>query len=294
MTYMRCSVGMVEFRAPLHELSPSHSTSNGDVEWHERGSLAELAHADRIATIGRLAASVPHEINQPVTAMVTNAQAALRLLDRQAPNLEEARSALAAIVQDGHRACNLIGCMRALIKKTPLQRDRVDINETIRGAIELTHGEAVKNNVSVRSELEADLPAVHGDRVHLQQVILNLIINAIEAMSSVSEGPRELLIRSSKSEACVLVMVRDSGPPLGPGALERAFDAFYTTKPSGLGLGLSICRAIIEAHGGRLWASPNRTRGATFQFIVGEGGVIDARSAATVSKTRATVASLPA
>jgi C4-dicarboxylate-specific signal transduction histidine kinase len=226
--------------------------------------------------------------------MITNAQAALRLLDRQVLNLEEVRSALASVVQDGNRACNVISCMRALIKTTPLQRVCLDINEAIRDVIELTHGEAVKNGVSVNSELADGLPLVQGDRVHLQQVILNLIINAVEAMSSVSEGPRELLISSSKAEAGVLVVVRDSGPAVALGAIECAFDAFYTTKPSGLGLGLSICCAIIEAHGGRLWASPNSIRGATFQFIVGEGGAIDPWSAATVSKTRSTAADLPA
>jgi C4-dicarboxylate-specific signal transduction histidine kinase len=224
--------------------------------------------------------------------MVTNAQAALRLLDCQAVNLEEVRSALASIVQDGNRASQVIGCMRALIKKKPLQRDRLDINEAIREVMELTHGEAVKNGVSVKSELADGLALMHGDRVHLQQVILNLVINAVEAMSGACEGPRELLIRSSEAEACVFVTVRDSGPALAPGALERAFDPFYTTKPGGLGLGLFVCRAIIEAHGGRLWAIANRARGATFQFIVDEGGSIDTQSA--VSKTRSTAADLPA
>lgn len=294
MAYMRCSASMADLCAPPpgREVSPLQPAYTRDTERQESGSLTELTHADRIATIGRLAASIPHEVNQPITAMVTSAQAALRWLDRQAPNLEEVRSSLAAIVQDGNRACNVIGCMRALIKKTPLQRDRVDINRAIREVIALTHGQAVRNGVSVKSELEDGLPLVQGDRVHLQQVTLNLIINAVEAMSSMSEGPRELLISSSKAEAGVLVMVRDSGPAVAPPALERAFDAFYTTKPSGLGLGLSICRAIIEAHGGRLWASPNRTRGATFQFIVGEGGSIDTQSAPT--ETPGTAAKLPA
>jgi C4-dicarboxylate-specific signal transduction histidine kinase len=212
----------------------------------------------------------------------------LRLLDHQSPDLEEVRSALASIVQDGNRACRIIGCMRALIKKTPLRRDCLDINEIIREVIELIHSEAVTNGVSVRAGLADGLPRVQGDRMHLQQVILNLIINAVEAMSSMSDGSRELLVSSSKAEIGVLVMVRDSGPPVAPGALMRAFDAFYTTKPSGLGLELSICREIIEAHGGRLWASPNRARGATFQFIVGEGSPIDTHSAATVRKMRAT------
>jgi signal transduction histidine kinase len=179
-------------------------------------------------------------------------------------------------------------------KKKPLLRDRLDISEAIREVIELTHGEAVRNGVLVKLELAEGLPLVQGDRVHLQQVILNLIINAIEAMSSASEGPRELLISSSKVEAGVIVMVRDSGPAVASAALTRAFDAFYTTKASGSGLGLSICRTIVEAHGGRLWARPNKTRGTTFQFIMGELEPIDTQSAATVSKARATAAWLPA
>jgi C4-dicarboxylate-specific signal transduction histidine kinase len=276
MVYMHGSASKADLRAPpVREVSPSQFAYTFDPEGQESGSLAQLAHADRIAKMGRLAASIPHEISQPISAMIMNAQAALRWMDRQAPNLEGARSALAAIVKDGNRACNVIGCMRALIKKMPLQRNVVDINEVIREAVELTQGQAVENGVSVESELEDGLPLVQGDRVYLQQVILNLIINAIEAMSSVSEGPRELLISSSKAEAGLFVTVRDSGPVLGAGALERVFDAFYTTKPGGLGLGLSICRAIVEAHCGHLWASPNGTRGAIFQFTVGEGGPID-------------------
>jgi C4-dicarboxylate-specific signal transduction histidine kinase len=265
MEYKYHSASTADLRVPPVREEPPSQPAYG----RENGSLTELTHADRIATMGRLAASIPHEVNQPITAMVTNAEAALRLLDCQAPNLDDVRRVLASIVQDGNRACNVIGRMRALIKNTPLLRDRLDINEAIREVIEVTHGEAVKNGVSAKLELADGLPLVQGDRVHLQQVILNLIINAVDAMSSVNEGPRELLISSSKAESDVLVMVRDSGPAVAPGALERAFDAFHTTKPSGLGLGLSICREIIEAHGGRLWASPNKTRGATFQFIVG-------------------------
>ena len=268
MAYKHCSASMADLRAPpVREEPPSQPAYGRGTERQESGSLTELTHADRIATIGRLAASIPHEVNQPITAMVTNAEAALRLLDCQALNLEDVRRVLASIVQDGIRASNVIGRMRALIKKTPLLRDRLDINEAIREVIEFTRGEAVKNGVSAKLELADGLPLVQGDRVHLQQLILNLIINAVDAMSSVNEGPRELLISSSKAESGVLVMVRDSGPAVARGALERAFDAFHTTKPSGLGLGLSVCREIIETLGGRLWASPNETGGATFQFI---------------------------
>jgi C4-dicarboxylate-specific signal transduction histidine kinase len=287
MEYKYHSASTADLRVPpVREEPPSQPAYGRDTERQENGSLTELTHADRIATMGRLAASIPHEVNQPITAMVTNAEAALRLLDCQAPNLDDVRRVLASIVQDGNRACNVIGRMRALIKKTPLLRDRLDINEAIREVIEVSHGEAVKNGVSAKLELADGLPLVQGDRVHLQQVILNLIINAVDAMSSVNEGPRELLISSSKAESDVLVMVRDSGPAVAPGALERAFDAFHTTKPSGLGLGLSICREIIEAHGGRLWASPNKTRGATFQFIVG-GWTVKSSPAESGSKFRA-------
>jgi C4-dicarboxylate-specific signal transduction histidine kinase len=242
-------------------------------ERRHREIQIERAHANRISTMGQLTASIPHEVNQPIAAMVTNAQAALQWLDHQPPNLEQVRYSLACIVKDGDRAREVIGRIRALIKKAPPRRDRLEINGTIREMIELTRGEAVNNGVLVQTELADGLPLIQGDRVHLQQVILNLIINAIEAMSGVSEGPRELMIGTSKAEPGVLVSVRDSGPGLPPANLEHVFNAFYTTKPSGLGLGLSICRSIIEAHGGRLWASANMPRGAIFQFTVVEGWV---------------------
>jgi signal transduction histidine kinase len=203
---------------------------------------------------------------------VTNAQAALRWLDRQPPDLEEARQALARVVRDGGRAGDVIGRIRELVEKAPLRKDHFEINGAIHEVIELTHGEAVKNGILVRTELAEGLPPIEGDRVQLQQVILNLIINAIEAMSGVSEGAREVLISTGKAESDgVLIAVRDSGPGLAPTALDRLFNAFYTTKPTGLGLGLSICRSIIEAHGGRLWASANVPRGAIFQFTMPRG-----------------------
>jgi signal transduction histidine kinase len=200
--------------------------------------------------------------------MVTSAQAARRWLDRHPPHLEEARQALARIVKDGHRAGDVIGRVRELIKKAPPRKDGVDINEAIHEVIELTRGEAVKTGVSVQMHLADDLPLIHGDRVQLQQVILNLIVNAIEAMSGVRDGPRELRISTRTVETGgILVTVRDSGPELAPDAFDRLFEAFYTTKPGGLGMGLSICRSIIEAHGGRLWAEANEPRGAVFQFL---------------------------
>jgi C4-dicarboxylate-specific signal transduction histidine kinase len=226
-------------------------------------------HANRVATIGQLSASIAHEINQPIGAAITYAQAGLSWLRAKPPNLEEALQALNLIVESSVRAGEVIDRIRALFKKAPTRNERLDINEAIREVIELTRGEAVKDGVSVQTDLAHGLPLIEGDRVQLQQVILNLIMNAVESMSSVSDGTRELFISSRKAEpGGVLVGVRDSGPGLAPATLERLFDAFYTTKPSGLGLGLSICRSIIETHGGRLWATANAPRGAIFEFIV--------------------------
>jgi PAS domain S-box-containing protein len=229
----------------------------------------ELAHANRLATMGQLSASIAHEVRQPLAATVSNAEAGLRWLGRQPPDLEEVRQTLGAIVEIGHRAGDVVGRIRALIQKAPPRKDRVDLNGAIREVIELTRGEAVKNSVSVRAQLADGLPPIHGDRVQLQQVVLNLIINAVEAMSGVSEGTRDLLISTRKAESGgVLVAVMDSGPGLASASLERLFDAFYTTKPCGLGMGLSICRSIIDAHGGRLWASAKVPRGAILQFTL--------------------------
>jgi PAS domain S-box-containing protein len=229
----------------------------------------ELAHANRVATMGQLTASIAHEVKQPIGAAVAFAEAALRFLARRPPELEEVRESLEGIVATSHRAGDVIDRIRALIKKAPPRNERLDINEAIREVIELTRGEAVKDGVSVQSDLPHGLPVIEGDRVQLQQVILNLIMNAVESMSSVSDGTRELFISSRKAEpGGVLVGVRDSGPGLAPATLDRLFDAFYTTKPGGLGLGLSICRSIIETHGGRLWATANVPRGAIFEFIV--------------------------
>jgi C4-dicarboxylate-specific signal transduction histidine kinase len=229
----------------------------------------ELAHANRVATMGQLSASIAHEVNQPIAATVINAQAALRWLRAGSSNLEEVQQALTGIVKDGNHAAEVINRIRAMIKKAPPRKDRLEINAAIRDVIELTRGEAVKNGVSVQTDLAQGLPLIEGDRVQLQQVILNLIMNAVEAMSGVGEGTRELLISTRKAEPNgVLVGVRDSGPGLAPAILERVFDAFYTTKSGGLGMGLSICRSIIEAHCGRLWASVNEPRGTTFVFTV--------------------------
>ena len=229
----------------------------------------ELAHANRVAGMGELSASIAHEVRQPVAATVTNAQAALRWLGARPPNLEEVRQALSRIVKDASRAGEVVGRIHGFIKKTPSRKEAFEINGSIIEVIALTSGEAVKHGISVQTQLAEGLPLIQGDRIQLQQVIFNLMMNAVEAMSGVREGPRELLISTEKAESDdVLVAVRDSGPGLAPESLGRVFEAFYTTKPSGLGMGLSICRSIIEAHGGRLWATANVPRGALFQFTV--------------------------
>jgi C4-dicarboxylate-specific signal transduction histidine kinase len=235
-----------------------------------REAQAELAHANRVATMGQLTASIAHEVNQPITAAVTNAEAALRWLSAQPPHLEKVRESLDRIVEDGARASNVIGGIRALIKKVPPRQACLDINEAILEVIALTHGEAVKNSVSLQTQLAPGLPLIQGDRVQLQQVILNLIVNAVEAMSgNLGEGSRELLIGTGKDGSNgVLVAVQDSGPGLNLESFDRLFDPFYTTKPGGMGMGLSICRSIVEAHGGRIWVSRTASPGAILQFTL--------------------------
>jgi len=235
--------------------------------YHE--ARMELAHANRVATLGQLSASIAHEVNQPVAAAVNNAQAALNWLEKDPPDLKPVRQALDRILRNGNRAGEVIGRVRALVKKEPLIRDGLRIDEVILEVIALSRGELVKNGISVQTRFADGLPLIRGDRVQLQQVILNLIVNAIEAMSGVAQGTRELLISTSKSESGgVLVLVHDSGPGLPPATVELAFEAFYTTKPGGLGMGLSICRSIIEAHGGRLWVTSNIPQGAIFSFTL--------------------------
>ena len=234
-----------------------------------RETQMELAHMNRIATIGQLTASIAHKVNQPIAATIISAQAAMRWLDARPSDPKKVRQALGRIVKDGDRAGEVLGRIRGLIKKAPPRQEALAINQAILEVIALLHGEVVKHGISVQTQLADDLPILQGDRVQLQQVILNLIINAVQAMSSVSEGPRELLISTGRAEPdSVFVAVRDSGPGLAPAVLERLFEPFYTTKPGGLGLGLSICQSIIEAHGGRLWANANVPRGAEFNFTV--------------------------
>jgi PAS domain S-box-containing protein len=234
-----------------------------------REAQMELTHVNRVTTMGQLTASIAHEVNQPIAAAVTNAAAGLRWLAAQPPDLEEVRDAFDHIIKAGNQASEVIGRIRALIKKVPARKASLDINEAILETIALTRSEMERHRTLLQTELANNLPRIWGDRVQLQQLILNLIINAIEAMSEVSEGSRALLIDTGvDAPDGVIVAVRDSGPGLKLESLDHLFDPFYTTKPTGMGMGLSICRSITEAHGGRLWATANAPRGAVFQFTL--------------------------
>ena len=229
----------------------------------------ELAHANRLATMGQLTASIAHEVTQPIAAARNNARAALIFLDKNPPDLGEVREALGCVVGDADRAGDIIDRIRDQIKKAPPGKDRFDLNKAIDEVIVLARSAITKNGVSVQTRLTDGLRAIRGDRVQLQQVVLNLILNAVEAMSSVDARARELLISTEPTETNgALVAVRDSGPGIDPDRLERVFEAFHTTKSSGMGMGLSICRSIIDAHAGRLWAAANEPRGAVFQFTL--------------------------
>jgi PAS domain S-box-containing protein len=231
---------------------------------------SDFAHMNRVATMGQLTASITHEVNQPITAAITYALAARRFLSADPPNFREVDDALSLIVKAGKRAREVVERVRALIKKAPARKDAVAIDDAILEVIAITRAEAANNRVSVRTQFAEGLPPVQGDRVQLQQVMLNLIVNAIQAMSGIGEGVRELQISidAVPSEGGVRVGVRDTGPGLSPESLSRVFEPFYTTKPEGMGMGLSICRSIIEAHGGRLSAIPCEPQGALFQFTI--------------------------
>lgn len=227
----------------------------------------ELAHVTRVMTVGELTASIAHEVNQPLAAIVTNGNACLRWLGGVKPNFLEARQAVERIIKDSYRASEVISRIRTLVKKAPPRNDQVDLNEVILEVLALAQNQARRSRVELRRELADDLPAVNGDRVQLQQVILNLVVNGMEAIATSRNGERELSISTSKDESNNLVVaVRDSGHGLDAANLERVFDAFFTTKPEGMGMGLAISRTIIESHGGRLWATSNSPHGAVFQF----------------------------
>ena len=229
----------------------------------------KLAHTNRVVTMGELSASITHEVNQPIAAARNNVVAALNFLDRNPPDLQEVRDALAAAVKDADRVGAIVGRMRALMQKASPRSDRVDINEALQEVIDLTRGEALKSGVVVESRLAKDLPVISGDRVQLQQVVLNLILNAVQAMGAVDEDARQLIITTRQIELNDLyVGVQDTGPGLSPETLSRLFEPFYTTKTNGMGMGLTICRSIVESHGGRLWVSACQPHGALFQFAI--------------------------
>src|SRR5258708_508280 len=250
---------------------------------------AELAHVTRVTALGEMTASIAHEVNQPLAAVVTNANASLRWLSGESANLAEAREAIRRIIRDGNRGGEIIGRIRARAKKAPPKKNWLDPNEAIGAVVAMARSEVQRNRVLLQTKLANDLPLILGDKIQQQQVILNLLMNAVEAMSGAGEGPRELGVNSEKVADIhgepkeeryqnrglvdtewthVLVTVRESGPGLDPQRLNRLFHAFYTTKPQGLGMGLAISRSIIEAHGGRLWAKANTPYGALFQFTL--------------------------
>ena len=240
-------------------------------EEHERLRQLELdlAHMNRLSMMGELTASLIYEVTQPIGSARNNARAALNFLDHDPSDLGEVREALECVVGDADRARDIIDRIRAHIKKAAPRKDHIDLNEAITEVIGLARSAIAEKGVSVQSHLGEGLPVIKGDRVQLQQVVLNLILNAVESMSSLDVSPRELLLSAGHSGANeVLVAVRDSGSGIDLDHIDRVFEAFYTTKPSGMGMGLSICRSIIDAHGGRLWAEANEPRGAVFQFTL--------------------------
>ena len=240
-------------------------------EEHERLRQLEsdIAHMNRLSMMGELAASLAHEIAQPIATARNNARAAMHFLDRSSPDLGQVGEALACVVDDADRAGDILDRIRDHIKKAPPRKERIDLNQAITDVIALAQDTISKHGVSVRTHLTEGLPLVQADRVQLQQVVLNLILNAVEAMGSIEEGYESLSITTEQPEAGdILVAVRDSGPGIDPKHLDRVFDAFYTTKSSGVGMGLSICRSIINAHGGLLWAEVNASRGAVFRFTL--------------------------
>ena len=274
-------VGVMEFfsheiQQPEQELLKTMATLGSQIGQFIEGKRAEerlhkkeaeLAHVTRVATLGEMTTSIAHEINQPLGAVVNNASACLRWLSAQ--NLEEARRSATLVIANGHRASEIIGRIRALAQKAPTRKDWLDVNETVREVIALAYHETQRNGISVRASLAADVPLIVADRIQLQQVVLNLMMNAIEALNGGGQGPREILVRSGGDGSHnVRISVEDFGPGLDPKSLDHVFDAFYTTKPHGLGMGLAISRSIVEAHGGRLWAAADVAHGAIFHFTL--------------------------
>jgi PAS domain S-box-containing protein len=234
-----------------------------------REAQMALAQVNRVTTMVELTASIAHEVNQPLAAVVANAEACLRWLDRETPDLAAARRSVEWVIDDGNRAGEVIRRVRALANKSDIEKVPLDVNDVVREVIALVQRELISQEVSLRTEFAPALPMILGDRVQLQQVIINLVMNGMEAMQSVTDRPRELVIRSRQDETRrVFVSVTDCGVGIAAENADRLFNPFFTTKPSGMGMGLSICRSIMEAHGGRLSASGNEGPGATFQFVL--------------------------
>ncbi len=260
--------GTVQELQRSNEALQAESLERKHAEEARREAQAELARVSRVTTMGELTASLAHEVNQPIAAAVTNANTCLRWLAGGNPNLEEARAAAMRIAKDGTRAAEIINRIRLLFKKGTPQRELVDINEVIREMIVLLRSEAARHNILVGTELATDLPQVMGDRVQLQQVMMNLMINGIDAMKD-ADGTRNLAIKSQRGEnERILVTVSDTGVGLPAQQADQIFKAFFTTKPHGTGMGLSISRSIVESHDGRLWAAENSPRGANFCFTL--------------------------
>lgn len=254
-------------------------TASREAENQLQEARAELAHVNRVTMLGELAASIAHEVSQPIAAVVTNAGAGLRWLKGDPPKLDEVQCTLGRIVKDGERAGEVLGRIRSLVKKTPMRKEELDVNDTILEVLALTRSEIQRNNVMLQTQLSSDLAPALGDRVQLQQVLLNLIVNAAEAMSGAGTDRRELIIASKPHPSDgVLVSVQDSGPGIEADRLDRLFDPFFTTKAEGLGMGLAISRSLIEAHGGKLWATSGNGRGATFLFTLPNGNGESTRS----------------
>ena len=238
-----------------------------------REAQAELARVTRLMAMGELTASIAHELKQPLAGAVANSDACLAWLSSQPPNLEEARAAADHMIEAATRASHIIGGIQALFRKAAPERTRVNINEVIEETLGLIRGDASRNNVSLQTELGSQLPPVLGDRVQLQQVVLNLVMNGIEAMRNLDDRSRQLRIRSARDDSNqVVIAIADSGPGIDPQVIGKVFEPFYTTKPQGIGMGLAISRSIIEAHGGRIWAEPTTPHGATFQCAL-PGGI---------------------
>jgi PAS domain S-box-containing protein len=265
------AAGDLEVVGAIMDVTATKRTQDTLLENERRLQAArdELSHIARVATLDHLTASITHEVSQPLGAISANAAACMRWLTRATPNLEEARAAGERIIQDVHRAGGVIDRMRQLYKKADLKKVSLDINSVIDDVMPLVRSEAIDSQTSIELELSSGLPAALGDAVHLQQVIINLVMNGMEAMASVAEGPRRLIVRSNRESADQLVVaVQDFGVGLDPEIADKLFSSFVTTKPNGMGMGLSICRSIVDAHGGRIWASRDAERGTTFHFTL--------------------------